>query len=39
MKFMDIIPAKHRVRKPITVKQLGIKKVVVVRTRQNGGVV
>jgi len=39
MKFFDIIPEQYRVRKPITVKQLGIKKVVVVRTRQNGGVV
>lgn len=39
MKFMDIIPAKHRVRKSVAIKQLGIKKVVVVRTRQNGGVV
>ena len=39
MKFFDIIPEQYRVRKTITVKQLGIKKVVVVRTRQNGGVV
>ena len=39
MKFFDIITEQYRVRKPITVKQLGIKKVVVVRTRQNGGVV
>lgn len=38
MKFFDIIPTEHRVKKAIKVQQLGIKKVVVVRTKRNGGI-
>lgn len=38
MKFFDIVPAERRVKKSIKVQQLGIKKLVVVRTKRNGGV-